>query len=281
MNTENKIQGAITIAVLGLLVSGCAPGKVDAETIAAVTNTSQPPMLTDTALPAITPKPTPTSSPELFNSADTDLYDNFNDSQYDGGVNEALWDAANQDAGFVLQKDGFLTIHKQKGPDECLVTAANNFRGIIPVTPFFVQADLKVKQQISNGSIGFYTVGTADERGFMASCSLVLDSQNQMVGACVNHWWDGNNKENPVSEHYVTKKILINYAEWHTFRIDYDPRGYQFTYFIDNENVGSYQVVDTESIRKAAFELDLDVCLVEGAGYEGYFDNVRIGWIKS
>jgi hypothetical protein len=280
MKRVYRLPGAMIVSIWGLFISGCAPGQITGSPVAAGTDAGQPPALADTAAPTVKPIPTLTRTPEIFRSADTDLYDNFNDSHYDGSVNEGLWNVADQDAGFVLQRDGFLSIHKQKDPDECLVAAANNFRGIVPVTPFFVQADLKVEKQVSNGSAGFYTVGTANDRGFMSSCSLVLESPNQLVGVCVNHWWDGNNKENPVSEHYATKQIPINYAEWHTFRIDYDPRGYLFTYFVDNENVGSYQVVDADSIRKAAFELDLDVCLAQGSGFRGDFDNVRIGMIN-
>jgi hypothetical protein len=218
---------------------------------------------------------TPTLIPILFNSTDSDLYDNFNNSTYDGSINRELWGIDGEAAIDIIQTEGILSVLKRGGTSECLSVSVNKYHGTEPQTPFYFQTDMKVEKPSPNSLVSIGINGVVKNKAFMATCSIYSNSQNSSGAECVNHWYI--NDYNLTEHQYFTvdEPKIIN--QWFTFRIDYDPRATTFTYFINNEILGSYQVIDSESMKKAVFDLKLYVCAPQELNNIGYFDNVRIG----
>ncbi len=266
---------APTTLILALLVSGCNPGQIAGSTFPATNTAGQSPIPTETVRPTLKPTNTSTQTPKLFNQADTELYDNFNDSQYDGSLNGELWGVADQSLRDVFQKNGYLSIVKQKNTQECEWAETKKFAGYTPKKPLFIQADVKVDKLVSGDVVGLTLGGFSSEKTFMANCIIVLDPQNNLSSMCLNHWFIISDQT--VTEDRMAGENPAQFGQWLTFRIDYDPWAATFTYFINNVNAGSYQVVDTESIKRAGFSLQLVACSTKGSGLTGYFDNIRIG----
>lgn len=226
--------------------------------------------------PTITSSPTITLSPTIINSGYTDLYDNFNNSLYDGSFNNELWWVGGQESDILLQTEGVFTILKQGGPQNCLSVMANNYNNFVPDTPFYYQADVKVDPQFSKGPVQMWVVAKLPDRSFESYCGFEHSGRNVLFVSCWNDWLSNDT----MSEEYDSKGLQVKLNEWHTFRIDYDPSVTTFTYFIDNKNIGFYQVLASDLLRNASFKLNFGVCAPQDSSTKGYFDNIRIGFVK-
>ena len=254
-----------------LVISSCMIGQNKPTILPTSTSIINSPTSTKTIVSTFTP----TLVPTLFNSNDSDLYDNFNNSAYEGSINKELWGIESKAANDIIQTEGILSVLKRSGTSECSSVSVNKYHGTEPQTPFFFQTDMKVEKPSPNSIVSIGINGEVQNKAFMAICSIYSNSQNTSGAECVNHWYINDNNL-PEHQYYpIDEPNIIN--QWFTFRIDYDPSATTFTYFINNEMLGSYQVIDSESMKKAVFELKLYVCAPQEINNIGYFDNVRIG----
>jgi hypothetical protein len=268
MSIVKKIMGFLFFA---LVISSCGIGQ-NRPTVQLATPTIAN---SQTSTKTILPTQTPTITATLFDSNDADLYDNFNNLAYDGSINKDLWIVDSEDAPDISQTEGFLSIFKRSGTKECSAVSVNKYHGAVPQTPFYFQTDIKVDKPAPNSLVGIGIDGISPNKTFMSTCSIATNSQNSTVAECINHWYIN---DSTLTEHYyfpVAESNFIN--QWVTFRIDFDPRAATYSYFFNNAMIGSYQVIDSESLKKAKFALRLVVCAPQGLNNKGYFDNARMG----
>jgi hypothetical protein len=195
------------------------------------------------------------------------VYDDFNNPAYEGNYNLSLWGLQSGSLKDVTQRSGSLTL-SQETTGEITGLYTKNYSDMTLQSPIFFEAKLK---QDADQNAGNVMMGLVSEK-LDTNCMLApLDNAPQSA----NCWISLNNTQ-VASFSPSDKKIAP--ASWHTFRIEFDPGYGVFTFFMDDEKLGSYPV-DAAQLRDArpTFTLRAHKTMASSVGLKGYFDDVRIG----
>ena len=221
-------------------------------------------------IPAITPtadviSPTPVTSTAATGATfgdPNDIYDDFNNSLYDGSYDHTKWAFWSTPENNFSQKDGVLFLNRNVpglGTDKCLI--ARWVTGIQLTEPFMVEARMKLAPETTKGAVSIKIA--VDNIGW----GPLWTTQCGIYGENVPGWqpWafcgagyvrkDGD---------YSTGKD-IHYNTWHSFRIEVDPKG-KFVYYIDDVKNGE---LETRSFSNYRFSLVLCSNAI------GYVDDVK------
>jgi hypothetical protein len=203
--------------------------------------------------------------------ADPTVYDNFNNSAFDGGVQTALWKAFVSPPGRIEQQNGVVvfTLTPGAGKIASLFSAEN-----LKSNQFnFVESKLLLSSEKTgrDGDIGFGLVTTLKNGQELIFLCLIYRQMPVQVGCEV--YGRGDQAE------YLSDRKITNYDVWHTVRIEIDPE-INTTFYIDGQQVGSYRPNDAEEIKGTVFTPRLEVWSPMQDGIKAQFDDVRIGLVQ-
>jgi tRNA A-37 threonylcarbamoyl transferase component Bud32 len=233
-----------------------------------------PPVNIAPPAPTTTP-PVPTSTPA---AGDLTLYDNFNNSIYDGSFNPALWqETSGGDASGHFQQDGRLTFTQTNRPKDGTALIARRYSDFVLDRPMAFEAKLMLdpkyhpNSQQDSGNIAISLAAhTPAPETWVTYCELAGGDPDQ-AGIWCHDWW--NNGELGTK---VMKKGRVNYGAWHTFRIEVDPATLTVTYFINGDLIGSFVPVNADKLKDARFRVTVAIWINSAETITGYVDDVRI-----
>jgi serine/threonine protein kinase len=177
------------------------------------------------------------------------LYDDFDDSTYDGSFNSMLW-LPNSDEGCeVKQEDGALvfTIPAQPQDTSCGLLVA------VPETVSFaalgaIAANLQITHDLTGQAVNQGLILTAAEiPEWYTFCGLDVRPEGvqayfEVAGQSVD----------------ISQGVAAAYDQWHTFRLEADPATLTLTCYVDGTMIGSVIPTDAKALRQAQIQRGLD-----------------------
>jgi hypothetical protein len=207
-----------------------------------------------------------TTAPRV-NGTDT-LYDDFEDSEFDGTWNPELWGTWKSiDNCDIEQEDGILRLSCSQ-PNGSGLNAQEYSE--VPFGEFgFIQGTLRLDddRQTSNGAaiIKFYT--SLDS---WAECGLIGSVDSDEVTPFCGLY----NDQDTV---YEVDGPIADYDTWRLLRIELNPETAAITFLVDGERLAVYNGPEVEALKEAEFTVELQIYFEEGARMTGHFDDVYIG----
>lgn len=189
------------------------------------------------------------------------IYDNFNNSAYDGSFNKQLWILTNESAGQAVQANGILEFSYSGVSERGIGLVTNKYNYFIPEEPVFFEAQLKI-DNAQNGHV-YILVDSSDSSAY-ADCDLGYGDKTASFSC---NYMDGKQAK------YVTEVALVDYKQWCTVRIELDPSSMTYTYFLNGQKIGSY--MSTATSRKISFEVGIYAASINNV--KAYVDNIRVG----
>jgi hypothetical protein len=268
------------IILLSILLAACntSPELAQPEVARTVSLITAIPIPTETGSP--TPEPTATTTPEATFTptatidADQTIYDNFGNPANDGSYNEGQWSTFLATDTEYSQQDGILKISRTGDPEESSGLSAIHYIDFTLEDPTFFEAKLMLDPEHHEGYVQFQLWGSLPgDDAWFTQCLIIPTTT---VGWGQIFCWDSVWPEQP-GHSYFSEVFYIELGTWHSVRIEFDPTTTEFTYFIDEREMGSNVPVDAERIGDAEFTLSISVWSETEEEVVGYFDNVRIG----
>ena len=108
-----------------------------------------------------------------------------------------------------------------------------------------------------------------------AECNIIEYGDDSVWARCLDTRW-------PWQEgyQYNSEDKLVDLETWHKVRIEVDPASMTFTYYVDDQMVGSHVPADANRFRDAQFTVQIGVWGDSSEAVTGYIDDVRIGPIN-
>ncbi len=206
-----------------------------------------------------TKTPAPTTAPEIKNY----VFDNFNDSGFDGSVNSNYWSYWAGEKN-IVQENGVLMI------DTTTESALSSkvFSSFSLSAPISYEAKLKMSSNKHTGAVNI-KIGTDISSGpWDVECNIG-SSEASSSG------WAYCGTYNRSGTEYATDGKAVSFDTWHTFEIEIDPTSMTITFYIDGEEAGSHVAKDANELRQSKFYLIHGTHSVT-SGIEGSIDDVRI-----
>lgn len=197
------------------------------------------------------------------------LYDDFDNSDYNGEVNQRLWTTGVVSPSYVEQENGMLTINIEPNSGEIATAFAQ--KKIRLNRDIFVESRAVLSGKVVDGQymdIGLALVGTAPSgKEYIPLCVI---SRNRLVEVWCEVYGRTEGPE------YRTERFFTEYDVWHTFRIEM-LQDMTVIFYIDGDQVGSYKPADAEEFTNTEFKVRLEAYSDEGDGIVAHFDDVFIG----
>jgi formylglycine-generating enzyme required for sulfatase activity len=214
--------------------------------------------------------PHPTLTPTATIDADTTVYDNFNNPAFDGGWNVGLWTSRTGFPGntTIEQKNGILMISRWS-PHSGILRAVRPLGWTIDKLGFVeakVMLDVNIEASIGSAGIGI------DTSNWWLFCEI--SGRRQDVYALANCKTD---ESDAVYGAYSANGFEVQYDTWHTVRFEINPDTAAISFFIDDQQIGSYIPTAPETFKETPFSLLVDAYSKDGGLVTGYFDDVRVG----
>jgi hypothetical protein len=252
-----KFTTGDAIATLGIIVSILVAQNPIPSIIFSTTDNSS--HTTDST------EPPPTTVDDTTSSG---IYDNFDNSAYDGNFNTALWRVYYSTSGSAEQRNGTMGF---SGETELL---AKKFDFAKISQPSFFQSKLMFGLGQSGGSPGnnvHLKLSATTEQGefiWFTECNIHYVSDSQAESDC----WSADKQSLHV---YGSQKTLLNFRTWYTVRMEVNPDTMTFSYYLDGKDVGSQIPTDASLLKNARFTL---VIGITGLDTEtAYVDDVQFG----
>ncbi|MBN1119656.1 MAG: hypothetical protein JXJ17_01135 [Anaerolineae bacterium] len=207
------------------------------------------------------------------------LYDDFDDPQYDGALNYTLWQLDPGCAQDVIQRQGVMVGLAAGDFGSCEVDVLNP-----EVVPLDELGIFEAQQRIASDYKGgeptqtiLYITHDISGEFWWAECGLAVNSDGIMGNFNVQNFGLGTFD--------FGNSLPAEYDRWYTFRLVADPETVAFSCYMDDELVGSVVPSDAEALRQANFKRAVQVWrahseedIAQGrAGIvTSYTDNVRI-----
>lgn len=212
-----------------------------------------------------------------------DLYDNFNDTRYDGRVNPSLWEIGGNPKGEATQLNGVLIIQtnskKESGnfalfPTNPRTVSYQNFK--------YMEAKFKLdKREAGKGSfLKIQAVTVVDENYWWIECKFTNQTVAYPVFACNLEEGVTLADESPVYA-YETDQIPVSYDAWYTIRFVSDPGTGEIRFYLDNRLIGESAFSNASALRSFhSFRLQVGSWIDPENSFLGYVDDVKIGTEK-
>jgi len=200
------------------------------------------------------------------------LYDDFNNSAFDGGWNTGLWsDTSYPGITSIKQESGSLIISRQS-PESSILRSLRPGKWTIDQLGF-VEAKVMLDSNIkaSSGSVGI-GIDNFTSPTWWLFCEI--SSRLGDVEA-----WANCKTDEDASVHgiYSANGLSVQYNTWHTMRFEINPDTAAILFYIDDQQIGSFIPIAPETFKETQFSLLLNVHSKDGGLVTGYFDDVRVG----
>jgi outer membrane protein assembly factor BamD (BamD/ComL family) len=210
--------------------------------------------------------PPSTSLAPIF-VADPLMYDDFNNSEFDGNINLVLWDP-NMPAGKISQEKSILTFELNDASSHIGLWAKESFN---LTSPTFVESKLRL-DPTSRENAGIYiSFGSSAGDSSCGIWSHTTGTYTQEI-ACASELDTAQERSS----------VSITPGTWHVVRIELYPETMSFIYLVDGEKIGSYSPQDPDRLKDLTY-IPL-VFATSGTAstpsVTGYSDYVKIGEIE-
>jgi len=194
------------------------------------------------------------------------IYDNFDNSAYNGSFNKKLWISTNESIGQKIQDNGVLKLSYNEASENGMGLVASKYSYVRLEKPTFFEAKLKV-DNAQNGHLYIFVGGS--DLSYFTGCNIGYGDKFASFNCS---YFD--KKQNRFI--YETEDKLVNYREWYTARIETDPSTMTYTYFLNGQKVGSF--IQEASDQHISFEVG--IFAASNNNVNGYVDDVRIGTLS-
>jgi serine/threonine protein kinase len=193
------------------------------------------------------------------------LYDDFDDSDFDGDWNAELWTPAHDYEGTVVeQRDGMLSISRQVPGSSGLTAIELSALKIVAIEA--VEAGIRLDRdfEASYGDVSLSIGGLVADEWWWFGCNIAAEQGDTEA-------WAGCDS----SEDYA-EGITVQFNTWHTLRFEIDPDTMTITFLVDGQKIDEFMPADPVAIKQAEFAVDLRAYSEDGGLITGYFDDVYI-----
>jgi serine/threonine protein kinase len=187
------------------------------------------------------------------------MYDDFNDSDYDGGVNTNIWQTIVGDSCLIAQENGNLVVTNKKVgkySEDCDLYVMHP-SGISYENIESIQAKMLFASEHTGGDSGQVIVLTTDFANgdyWIGECGLEM-SENELVAS---FWIARGVTGGSVIEEF-SSYAEIEPGVWYTFQMDSDTNTGALSCTIDDELIGSKVLDNLEELRTLTFDRGLVV----------------------
>jgi hypothetical protein len=248
-----------------LATNEATPNPINNSAILA-TNEPTPNPINNSAILA-TNEPTPNP----IKNSGIDVYDDFNNSEYDGRYNEGVWLNYVSPPDEAVQENGVLALRLENTDSDEIVLVSKHYNNKKISYPISFEADLRLQSfdipnvEDSKGVVAI-TIDTDDTVDWYTECGIVGTSYvpEPYVGCFANN--------------YGTDYPNVYLDTWQTFRIEIDPATMGITYYLNNQQIGVHTPTSVDRIKNAALTFMIKAWRnTPGPGEViGYVDNVKI-----
>jgi outer membrane protein assembly factor BamD (BamD/ComL family) len=200
--------------------------------------------------------------------ADPLMYDDFDNSTYEGKVNTSLW---NVDllAGKIFQQNGLLAFELSNYEGQIGISTPKPYK---PVSPIFVESKIMLDRTSRNATIWVGFGSSAMGKG--VACSIFA-SPDEKQGGCTSEL------ELPdiPQEWYLANMPL---GIWHIIRVELYPNTMIFVFFVDGKKIGSYVPKDPGKFTNTSYVPLVYVSTGKDSASRvtGYVDYFKLGKIE-
>jgi len=201
------------------------------------------------------------------------LYDDFDDQEYDGTVNEDIWFQEGLGSCGAVQQGGSLIITNEPTQDGCEVRLVmRELAGTQLDDLGSIEAQIRVIEDHSEETIEQnIAIDTRLPQGnYWILCGIVASYSE--AGSEVAAFFEVNSYRGDG----IYQRIPIEYDRWYTFRVEIEPEEMRISCFVDDELLGSTLPAIVEELREASFEPRIQAWRSPGSYGTTYVDNVRI-----
>lgn len=207
----------------------------------------------------------------------SDFYDDFDDQKYDGSLDQIRWHPFGEEFGQIYQQHGNLVVsHEVSAYDDKIGLDARPYQRYVFNVPTFFETSLLLEDpqqslstQQSHMAMGLFSDSALEET---ALCGLE-QSDEQLQFICLFY------ADSTSETMFETGYGRAEYNQWYTFRIEVYPTTMAFSYYINDQIVGTYKPQNVEELRNANYEFSLGINGFHSGTLTGRIDNVKIGEI--
>jgi len=205
------------------------------------------------------------------------LYDDFNNSAFDGKYNPDLWAYDETKHAEVKQENGVLVLKTTSILEDGENGLSANSKSWILQDLGSMEAKLKLDSS-RRGQGSFVKIQVARLEGKQAywiECQLdnnEIDHTSYFCNYEAGEWPTDN-----LIYEYQTEVIDGKYDTWYISRFEIDPKTLTIQFFLDDKLIGSYTPKDADIIRKKRFYPLIGSWTGAGDNFIGYIDDVRLG----
>jgi serine/threonine protein kinase len=248
------VTGIRYLEGLGRLSGGSVPTLITLQLPVAnvpslQTFTSSP---TITLTPTSTSLPTSTPKPRATVNSDPTLYDNFNNTNFDGSFNSLLWEKNGDSFFTVEQRGGTLVFTNSTSPNagDFTLRLRQPDRRTLDHIRFF-EAKLKISDDIQGGMafVKIQIVTNVQNHTWWTQCRLQGASGSTAIFICDVYTVTNDN----FNVEYTTESITVNYNSWYKARIEIEPVMFTLHFYLDDTLIASYTPNDSAFLINASF----------------------------
>jgi hypothetical protein len=208
----------------------------------------------------------------------SDLYDDFDDQKHDGSLDQIRWEPFGEEFGQIYQENGNLVIsHEVSTENDKIGLNARAYRQYVFNAPTFFETALLLEnpQQSNSTQQANISMGLFSDSALAEYTLCILEQSNEQLQFICSFNVGGRDDETVFNTGYG----LAEYNEWYTFRIEVYPTTMAFSYFINDQIVGTYKPQNVEELRSANYVFSLGINGFHSGTLTGRIDNVKIGEI--
>lgn len=212
-----------------------------------------------------------------------DLYDNFEDTFFDGKVNPSLWEISGNPRGEATQLNGTLIIQTNSKEDDgnfALYTA--NPRTVSYQNLEYMEAKFKLDSRTAGkGSfLKMQAVTVFDQKVWWIECKFTNSTTAYPDASCNllegSFLADGS----PIYS-YETEHIPCSYDTWHKIRFVLEPNTGRVRFYLNNDLIGESAFSSVSAMKNlGGFSLQIGSWISPEDKMLGYVDDVKIGMAK-
>ena len=264
--------GIIALIAIGVVVAGVIwASRSNEQTLPTLTAPASrntlviPATNTVPAKTDLPPSSTSTSVPATVVPTDPTMYDDFNNTIYDGNFNSALW-GADTSAGKIAQGNGILSIQLDQYQQRDI--GLNSSQSYKPSYPIFVESKIRLDTTSRKDAVTYVTFTTSN--GGSACAIVVKNIKGDQVVSCWSSYFG-------VAQRAYEKGISP--GTWHVLKIEIYPDTMTFAYVLDGEQIGSYIPQNSDKLKDLRYSPAVHVNSGNDSNpsVTGYVDYVRTG----
>ncbi|RLD07564.1 MAG: hypothetical protein DRI32_00620 [Chloroflexi bacterium] len=180
------------------------------------------------------------------------LYDDFNDSEFDGNLNTRIWHTDIDPACFIEQKNGELIVSNEKVDYD--MDTCDMIVGVPEEVRLKNLEDIKARIFLEKGYEGdggqsiMYSVDFPNGEAWYGLCGAEATD-----GEAVASFWTAHIMANDTSleDYYASAEIQVN--EWHSYHLKIDHEAGILSCFLDDNLIGSTVLEDSDQFNEASF----------------------------